>query len=90
MEHGTSSLERVQQFLQAKRETCPAFVRIPANDEVWIKRVLDLGADGIIVPQVKTAAEAERAVSASKYPPTGSRSAGFTCKCIWHELCVLH
>jgi 2-keto-3-deoxy-L-rhamnonate aldolase RhmA len=76
MEHAPLSLEQVQQFLQAKSETCPAFVRIPANDEVWIKRVLDLGADGIIVPQVKTAAEAERAVSASKYPPTGIRSVG--------------
>ncbi len=76
MEHAPLSLEQVQEFLQAKSETCPAFVRIPGNDEVWIKRVLDLGADGIIVPQVKTAAEAQRAVSASKYPPTGIRSVG--------------
>lgn len=76
MEHAPLSLEQVQQMLQAKSETCPAFVRIPGNDEVWIKRVFDLGADGIIVPQVKTAAEAERAVAASKYPPTGIRSVG--------------
>ncbi len=76
MEHAPLSLEQVQQLLQAKSEACPAFVRIPANDEVWIKRVLDLGADGIIVPQVKTADEAQKAVAASKYPPTGIRSVG--------------
>jgi len=76
MEHGTLSLEQAQQLLQAKKEHCAAFVRIPANDDVWIKRILDLGADGIIVPQVKTAEEAERAVAASKYPPSGTRSVG--------------
>ncbi|MBY0357572.1 MAG: hypothetical protein K2W82_06175 [Candidatus Obscuribacterales bacterium] len=51
-------------------------MRIPANDETWIKRVLDLGADGIIVPQVKTAKEAAFAISAAKYPPLGTRSVG--------------
>jgi 2-dehydro-3-deoxyglucarate aldolase/4-hydroxy-2-oxoheptanedioate aldolase len=76
MEHAPLTLEQVQQMLQAKNADCPAFVRIPSNDEVWIKRVLDLGADGIIVPQVKTKDEAQRAVAASKYPPEGVRSAG--------------
>jgi 2-dehydro-3-deoxyglucarate aldolase/4-hydroxy-2-oxoheptanedioate aldolase len=76
MEHAPLSLEKVQQLLQAKSDRCSALVRIPANDDVWIKRVLDLGADGIIVPQVKTGEEAERAVSAAKYPPIGIRSVG--------------
>jgi len=76
MEHGPLSLEQVQQLLQAKDDRCAGFVRIPINDDVYIKRVLDLGADGIIVPQVNTAEEARRAVAASKYPPTGTRSVG--------------
>jgi 2-dehydro-3-deoxyglucarate aldolase/4-hydroxy-2-oxoheptanedioate aldolase len=63
-------------MLQAKSNNCSAFVRIPINDDVYIKRVLDLGADGIIVPQVNTPEEAKRAVLASKYPPVGTRSAG--------------
>lgn len=78
MEHGPLSIEQVQHILQAKRGDCAALVRIPVNDETWIKRVLDLGADGIIVPQVKTAEEAQRAVSSSKYPPTGTRSVGMS------------
>jgi len=78
MEHGPLSLEQVQHILQAKRGECASLVRIPVNDETWIKRVLDLGADGIIVPQVKTAEEAQRAVSSAKYPPTGTRSVGMS------------
>lgn len=78
MEHGPLSVEQVQHILQAKRGECASLVRIPVNDETWIKRVLDLGADGIIVPQVKTAEEAQRAVAAAKYPPAGIRSVGMS------------
>jgi 2-keto-3-deoxy-L-rhamnonate aldolase RhmA len=76
MEHAPLSLEQVQTLLQAKKNECLGLVRIPENAEVWIKRVLDLGADGIIVPQVKSSEEARKAVMASKYPPAGTRSAG--------------
>jgi len=76
MEHAPLSLDHVQSQIQASSEKCSRLVRIPINDEVWIKRVLDLGPDGIIVPQVKSAEEAERAVRAAKYPPEGTRSAG--------------
>ena len=76
LEHSPLSLEQAQHLIQAKSSNCAAFVRIPANDDIWIKRILDLGADGIIVPQVKTAKEAEQAVAASKYPPLGIRSVG--------------
>jgi len=78
MEHAPLSLDHVRSLLQALSEKCSGLVRIPANDEVWIKRVLDLGPDGIIVPQVKSADEAEKAVKAAKYPPEGIRSAGIT------------
>lgn len=51
-------------------------VRIPWNSEENIKRVLDAGAWGIVVPMVNSRAEAEAAVGAAKYPPRGSRSLG--------------
>lgn len=78
MEHSPLSLSDVQAHLQAKAPTCHGFVRVPANDPVWIKRVLDLGCAGIIVPQVNSPQEAKQAIAASKYPPEGIRGAGFS------------
>lgn len=48
-------------------------VRVPWNDPVWIKRVLDLGPAGILVPMVEDADEARAAVEATRYPPEGIR-----------------
>lgn len=76
MEHGNFSLLDVENILRAKSPECAGVVRIPNNDDTWIKRVLELGADGIIVPQVKSKNEAEEAVRSSKYPPVGTRSVG--------------
>lgn len=50
--------------------------RVPWNTAENIKRVLDCGAHGIVVPMVNTRAEAEAAVAAAKYPPAGIRSVG--------------
>src|SRR6266568_7898353 len=55
---------------------CTALARVPANRHDHIKRVLDNGAHGVVVPMVNTRAEAEAAVSACQYPPTGDRSVG--------------
>ena len=51
-------------------------MRIPALEEVWVKRVLDAGADGLIAPLVNSAEAARRVVAWSKYPPKGRRSVG--------------
>lgn len=53
-----------------------ALVRVSKNEEVVIKRVLDSGANGVIVPMVNTREEAERAVSYVNYPPKGIRGVG--------------
>jgi 4-hydroxy-2-oxoheptanedioate aldolase len=50
--------------------------RIPSNNIENIKRVLDIGAFGIVVPMVNTRAEAEAAVSAARYTPLGARTIG--------------
>ena len=77
MEHAPLELEDVKLILQAVAgtETVPV-VRVPWNDFVTIKRVLDLGVFNIIVPWVNSRREAEEAVKACKYPPEGIRGCG--------------
>lgn len=55
---------------------CVPLARVPRGDHDHIKRVLDAGAHGIIVPMVDTVEEAEAAIAAAKYPPVGNRSVG--------------
>jgi 2-keto-3-deoxy-L-rhamnonate aldolase RhmA len=76
MEHATLSVADVQNLVQVAGGRCHTIVRVPENADVWIKRVLDTGCDGIMVPQVTSAADARRAVRAAKYPPLGERSVG--------------
>ena len=76
MEHGAFDVVSLQRILQAVAGRAPCLVRVPALDEAWIKKSLDSGADGIIVPHICSAAEAQKAVRYCKYPPVGSRSVG--------------
>ncbi len=57
---------------------CTCLARVPRGDHDYIKRVLDAGAHGIVVPMVNTVAEAKLAIAAAKYPPVGNRSVGGT------------
>ncbi|GAB5407003.1 MAG: 4-hydroxy-2-oxoheptanedioate aldolase [Aureliella sp.] len=75
-EHGPLEIRDVAAILQAVGNRVACVVRVPVGDEVSIKRVLDLGADGIIVPQVNTAAQAKDVVRYSRYPPVGERGVG--------------
>lgn len=76
-EHGAIGLESVQILMQAMAAT-PAMpiVRVAWNDRVLIKRVLDMGAPGLMVPMVNTAEEAKMAVKATRFPPRGVRGVG--------------
>lgn len=76
MEHGPLSLATTQHIIQAIGGNCSSIVRVPENSAVWIKKALDTGCDGIIVPQVKSAEDVRLAVTAAKFPPQGSRSVG--------------
>jgi 2-keto-3-deoxy-L-rhamnonate aldolase RhmA len=77
MEHSVLSLEAVQAHVMAARgSTAAPLVRVPWNDPVLIKPVLDLGATGVIVPMVRTADDVRRAVAACLYPPEGIRGFG--------------
>lgn len=55
---------------------CVPLARVPRGDHDLIKRVLDAGAHGIVVPMVNTVEEAKAAIAAAKYPPVGTRSVG--------------
>ncbi len=76
LEHSVLNLKDAQIILQAASPQTPCLVRVPNIDEVWIKKALDIGSSGIIVPQVKTAEEAQKVISLCKYPPDGLRSVG--------------
>jgi len=78
MEHSAISLESVQNAIQVMGDKILKIVRVPANDEIWIKRVLDTGCDGILVPMVNSADEALKVVRSSKYPLEGQRSVGLS------------
>jgi 4-hydroxy-2-oxoheptanedioate aldolase len=72
-------LSDAQAAVLVRRLSDPRFaviVRVAKNDSALIGRVLDAGADGVIVPMVNTAEEAAAAVSACRYPPDGVRSFG--------------
>jgi 2-keto-3-deoxy-L-rhamnonate aldolase RhmA len=74
MEHAPLDLGHVVAILQALAGTPMVPVtRVPWNDTVTIKRVLDAGAQTLLVPFVQDAAEAARAVAATRYPPEGVR-----------------
>lgn len=102
LEHSPNDLESLLVQLQAAAPyaTHPV-VRVPWNDMVTVKRVLDVGAQSLLVPYVQNAAEAKAAVANTRYPPAGVRGvAGTTratrfgrikdyAKRAHEELCVL-
>lgn len=79
MQHGALGYEGALAMLQAMRAsgTVP-LVRVPWLEEGAIMKALDAGAYGVICPMINTRAQAERLVSAMRYPPGGTRSYGPT------------
>jgi 2-keto-3-deoxy-L-rhamnonate aldolase RhmA len=76
-EHAPWSLEALQTALMTfKGEKTVPIVRVAWNDQVYIKQALDVGADGILAPMVRTVEEAEALVRACRYPPGGIRGFG--------------
>lgn len=73
---GLETLEDLIRTVEAAPGETEAVVRVPWNDHVWIKRVLDLGPAGLMIPMVESGAEAQAAVDAMRYPPEGRRGLG--------------
>ncbi len=77
LEHSVITIREAGELIRVI-ELCSVLplVRLSANDPVQIKRVMDAGAHGIIVPMVNTREDAIKAVNAVKYPPIGTRGVG--------------
>ncbi len=74
-EHSCVTTETAQNMMNAiERHGAEPFVRLSGNNESEIKKFLDMGARGIIVPMIKTYEEVQNAISYSKFPPIGNRS----------------
>ena len=74
-EHGAFNPQQAQAMLQAASPT-PCVIRVPVGEAIWIKKALDIGAAGIIVPQVHTADQAKEIIKHCKYAPVGDRGIG--------------
>lgn len=74
-EHAPNGPAALERMLVAARDT-PCLVRLPNHEPTWIKRALDLGAAGIIVPQVNTVGEARAIAQAARFTPAGQRGLG--------------
>jgi len=73
-EHGLGDVTSLQAQLHAMSATpTVGVVRVPWNDHVYLKRVLDAGAEAVLIPSIDTADEARAAVAACRYPPRGRR-----------------
>lgn len=78
-EHGVADGAQLEQHLRAADAAgVPALVRIPALDGAYVQAALDAGAAGVVVPHVRSAADARRCVQAAHYPPVGQRGLALT------------
>lgn len=77
IEHTSIDLKTTENLIRTiQSKNIKALVRVSKNEEVIIKRVLDMGADGIIVPMINSKEDAIQAVEYAKYPPIGKRGVG--------------
>lgn len=77
LEHSVITLREAEDLIRViQLSGKSALVRLTSNDANQIKRIMDAGADGIIVPCVNSADEARKAINAVYYPPRGSRGVG--------------
>jgi 2-keto-3-deoxy-L-rhamnonate aldolase RhmA len=77
LEHTAISLEQAGEIIKViELSGVPSLVRLTSNNKDQIKRVMDMGAQGIVVPMVNTVEDAKSAVAATRYPPLGSRGVG--------------
>lgn len=77
MEHSSITFSQAQLLVQTiELAGCTPLVRVGENDPNLIKRVMDMGSHGVIVPMVNSEKDAANAVGAVKYPPVGTRGVG--------------
>ena len=79
MEHTAIDYTEAQQMIQViNLAGCVPLVRVGDNDPLIIKKVMDSGAQGVVVPMINSREEAQRAVESAYYPPKGKRGVGLS------------
>jgi len=79
MEHSAIGLSQAQQLIRViELAGCVPLVRLSENNPCYIKRVMDAGAHGVVVPMVNSRQDAVNAVKAVRYPPSGTRGVGLS------------
>lgn len=79
IEHTSIDLSQTKQLIATiQAEGMKALVRVSKNEEVVIKRIMDMGADGVVVPMVNSLFDAQQAVGFVRYPPEGKRGVGLS------------
>ena len=79
LEHGVIDIETMANIFRAVDAGGSVPVaRLPCTDPTWIRRALDAGARGLIIPSVNTAEQAHAVVRQAKYPPLGERGFGYS------------
>lgn len=76
MEHTEIQFSDAVEMMRGMKKTVP-FIRVSKNDPIEIRKALDTGAKGVIVPLIHSKEDAENAVAAAKYPPDGVRGFAF-------------
>jgi 2-keto-3-deoxy-L-rhamnonate aldolase RhmA len=90
-EHGHLDWADILNHIRAAvRSNTVTLVRIAELQEGLVKRVLDIGADGVVIPRVETAEQLKRALSFSKYPPEGARGIGAERATGWGQCFIEH
>jgi 2-keto-3-deoxy-L-rhamnonate aldolase RhmA len=78
LEHSAITIDQAEKLIRViDLAGAKPYVRVSSNDEVQIKRVLDAGAKGIIVPMVESKEDVLAAINATNYPPKGTRGQGY-------------
>jgi 4-hydroxy-2-oxoheptanedioate aldolase len=77
-EHGPLETAEILAMLQAVGDRIACIVRVPGSEEGPIKKILDQGAEGIIVPQVNSVEQAASVVRFARYSPRGARGVGLS------------
>lgn len=78
-EHGLFDIQNIAAIVDAiHSKSCNALIRLPECNSIWVRRSLDSGVDGLIIPMVNSREIAEQAIEFCKYPPIGKRGFGFS------------
>lgn len=90
-EHGSLDWKEIAEHIRAAvRSNTVVLVRIAERNTAMTKRALDIGADGIVIPWMETAAQVEEAIRDCRYPPQGRRGIGGERATVWGQCLAVH